>query len=173
MVDVFGFFGAVFSDLGEVFSFDKVIEDNKGGRETKRLNVGFVPIDSALNATWTQTTSPVFVCLVVMHKFWENHKKWPELEDSGEIKSLLDNLFAYHTAKQPTANFRKLKNSDVLNLFLGNIGTELSPVCAIVGGLTAQEIVRAICRNEEPLRNFFAYNALDGSGWVGEMFSPH
>jgi len=63
-----------------------------------------------------------------------------------------------------------LKNSEAFGHFAKSLGAELSPVCAVVGGLGAQEIVRAICRNEEPLKNFFTYNGVDGGGWVGDLF---
>jgi len=169
--DTYGFFGFIFSDLGDVFTFDKTTEI-KGVKETKRMSVGFVPMETAFKATWSQTTNPVFVFLLLLQVFWQKHNRQPKVADFGEIISLRDSLIEKHSERQPGAKFRKIRDSgDLCKNFLQHSGTELSPVCAIVGGLAAQEIVRAVCRNEEPLRNLFTYNAYDGSGWAGELFS--
>jgi ubiquitin-like 1-activating enzyme E1 A len=46
------------------------------------------------------------------------------------------------------------------------VGTELSPVCALVGGIVAQEIIKLVSGNDAPLQNIFLYNGLDGDGIV-------
>ncbi|KJH48466.1 ThiF family protein [Dictyocaulus viviparus] len=43
-------------------------------------------------------------------------------------------------------------------------GPQLSPVCAIVGGLAGQEAIKALSENEHPLSNVFIYSALDSTG---------
>ncbi|KHJ97488.1 ThiF family protein [Oesophagostomum dentatum] len=43
-------------------------------------------------------------------------------------------------------------------------GPQLSPVCAIVGGLAGQEAIKALSENERPLKNIFIYSALDSTG---------
>jgi hypothetical protein len=40
----------------------------------------------------------------------------------------------------------------------------VSPVCAIVGGVVAQEILKTICHNDKPFNNSFFFNGLDDSG---------
>jgi hypothetical protein len=48
-------------------------------------------------------------------------------------------------------------------------GRELSPVCAIVGGILAQQIIKVVTGKDEPFTNFFFYNALDSTGNVEEL----
>lgn len=43
---------------------------------------------------------------------------------------------------------------------------ELSPVCAIVGGVVAQEIIKAISNKDAPHNNYFFYNPLESCGVV-------
>ncbi|EYC46176.1 hypothetical protein Y032_0405g868 [Ancylostoma ceylanicum] len=50
-------------------------------------------------------------------------------------------------------------------------GPQLSPVCAIVGGLAGQEAIKAMSENGRPLRNIFIYSALDSTGTMC-MFPP-
>ena len=42
---------------------------------------------------------------------------------------------------------------------------ELSPVCAIVGGVLAQEVIKAISNKDAPHNNYF-YNPLESYGVV-------
>jgi hypothetical protein len=45
-------------------------------------------------------------------------------------------------------------------------GTELPPVCAIVGGILGQELIKAMSCKGEPLKNFFFFDASDGKGII-------
>jgi len=45
----------------------------------------------------------------------------------------------------------------------------LGPVCAILGGVTAQEGIKAISQDGIPFKNLFLYNALDCSGIVCDL----
>jgi ubiquitin-like 1-activating enzyme E1 A len=44
--------------------------------------------------------------------------------------------------------------------------TEISPVCAVVGGMVAQEVLSSISSKEVNVNNFFCYSAFDGAGSV-------
>jgi len=56
--------------------------------------------------------------------------------------------------------------SDLLQAVLRSVGMELSPVCALVGGIVAQEIIKLISGNDAPLQNIFLYDGFDGEGVV-------
>jgi ubiquitin-like 1-activating enzyme E1 A len=47
---------------------------------------------------------------------------------------------------------------------LKSFGSELSPVCAIVGGLIGQEIIKILSVKGEPLTNFFIYDGMESIG---------
>ncbi len=49
---------------------------------------------------------------------------------------------------------------------------EISPVCAIVGGILAQELIKVVTGKDEPLSNFFFYNGMDGGGFVECVPAP-
>jgi len=51
-----------------------------------------------------------------------------------------------------------------------NICGHLGPVCAITGGVLAQEIVKAISQKDEPISNLFVFDPVYGTGVV-EKFS--
>ena len=46
---------------------------------------------------------------------------------------------------------------------------ELSPVCAVVGGMLAQDILKALAAREAPIANFFTFDGNSGAGTVCRM----
>jgi ubiquitin-like 1-activating enzyme E1 A len=46
---------------------------------------------------------------------------------------------------------------------------EFSPVCAVLGGMLAQDILKALAAREPPIANFFAFDGTTGSGTVCRM----
>lgn len=51
-------------------------------------------------------------------------------------------------------------------------GHEFSPVCAIVGGMLAQDILKALGGREPPIANFFFFDGNTGGGTVCRMNMP-
>nr|KAF6281935.1 SUMO1 activating enzyme subunit 1 [Pipistrellus kuhlii] len=49
--------------------------------------------------------------------------------------------------------------------------SEMAPVCAVVGGILAQEIVKALSQRDPPHNNFFFFDGMKGSGIV-ECLGP-
>ena len=43
---------------------------------------------------------------------------------------------------------------------------ELSPVCAVVGGMLAQDILKALAARESPIANFFTFDGSSGGATV-------
>ncbi|MFH4977924.1 hypothetical protein AB6A40_004633 [Gnathostoma spinigerum] len=58
------------------------------------------------------------------------------------------------------------ENSLQKDTFKYFLGPQLSSACAIVGGVVAQEAIKALSGIEEPLQNFFVYSALNTAGVV-------
>jgi ubiquitin-like 1-activating enzyme E1 A len=46
---------------------------------------------------------------------------------------------------------------------------EFAPVCAVVGGMLAQDILKALGVREAPLANFFTFDGNTGAGNVVRM----
>lgn len=46
---------------------------------------------------------------------------------------------------------------------------EFAPVCAVVGGMLAQDILKALGVREAPLANFFTFDGSTGAGNVVRM----
>lgn len=51
-------------------------------------------------------------------------------------------------------------------IFFRNVFSQVSPVCAIVGGVMAQEVIKALSQKEQPHNNMFFFNPLKNLGFV-------
>lgn len=49
---------------------------------------------------------------------------------------------------------------------------EFSPVCAIVGGMLGQDILKALAAREPPIANFFVFDGNTGAGTVTRLGMP-
>lgn len=49
---------------------------------------------------------------------------------------------------------------------------EFSPVCAVVGGMLAQDILKALAAREPPIANLFVFDGNTGGGTVCRMNMP-
>lgn len=58
---------------------------------------------------------------------------------------------------------------DFILSFAQNLNCEISPVCAILGGVVAQEILKIICHNDQPFSNFLFFNGDDDSALVENL----
>ncbi|KAF5957295.1 hypothetical protein HYC85_004520 [Camellia sinensis] len=50
--------------------------------------------------------------------------------------------------------------------------TEFPPVCAVIGGILGQEVIKAISGKGDPLKNFFFFDAMDGKGIIEDISKP-
>ena len=66
----------------------------------------------------------------------------------------------------PTETLR----SDFLRSFLQNLGSELTPVAAFLGGSLAQDVINVLGQREQPLQNFLLF---DGEDFKSPIYSLH
>jgi len=57
----------------------------------------------------------------------------------------------------------------LFRVYFSNCLAALSPVCAITGGVLAQEIIKAVSQRDAPHNNFFFYNGIESSGLVDRI----
>ena len=51
-------------------------------------------------------------------------------------------------------------------LFPRNVSGELVPICAIVGGIVSQEIIKIVSKKDDPIVNSLYYDGLSGAGII-------
>ncbi|XP_049789733.1 SUMO-activating enzyme subunit 1 [Schistocerca nitens] len=171
---VWGCFGFTFADLLLHEYAEDVIQhsaEKKKGEQTKltvKNTAEFVPFRDALEVDWrseqySNKLSKMDCCyflMKVLMKFCD--EKGRELnpskreEEIAELKSLA------------SEELKKLGVRDdmIPDKMFGCLFSQVSPVCAIVGGVMAQEVIKTVSQKEQPHNNMFFFNPLNNLGYV-------
>lgn len=184
--DVFGYYGSMFSDLGkhnyaeEVTEKKKVKKDDAAGEpaskkakyedETKTVKktIDFKPFKDVDGIDWSsedyskrlKRTPVSYFILRILLAFREKFGRAPSTKSLAADREELASL------RESTLSSMKVDATVVPEDFLQYCFAELSPVCAVTGGVLGQEIIKAVSQKDTPHNNFFFYNGVEGSGMV-------
>ncbi|KAM3874851.1 SUMO-activating enzyme subunit 1 [Diretmus argenteus] len=191
--DVYGYYGYMFADLGKEYNYVeekpklvKPARDSGDGPEAKKAKIDpnettmvkkmdtFCSLKEALEVDWTSEKAkaslkrtPVdYFLLHVLLKFRTDKGRDPEpqsfTEDGQLLRQIRDDVLE-----------AKSVGGDLLNDdFVSYCFSEMAPVCAVVGGVLGQEVVKALSQRDAPLRNFFFFDGRKGNGMV-DYFGPN
>jgi len=180
--DVFGFYGFSFMDLvsheyvEEVTETKETKDDEPAAKKQKvetetksvKKEMAFVSMAETMKVDWSselysrrvKRMDPSFFLLQVLFEFQSEAGRKPtpstKVEDVEKLKKLRDSVL-----EQMKIPVTKVGDS-MLDMLFG----ELSPVCAIVGGVMAQEMIKAISNKDAPHNNYFFYNPEQSCGVV-------
>ncbi|XP_059137244.1 SUMO-activating enzyme subunit 1 [Peromyscus eremicus] len=189
--DVFGYHGYTFANLGEhefVEEKTKVAKVGQGvedGPDTKRAKLDssettmvkkkvlFCPVKEALEVDWSgekakaalKRTAPDYFLLQVLLKFRTDKGRDPSSESYSEDAELLLQI------RNDVLDSLGVSPDLLPDDFVRYCFSEMAPVCAVVGGILAQEIVKALSQRDPPHNNFFFFDGMKGSGIV-ECLGP-
>ncbi|XP_067221184.1 SUMO-activating enzyme subunit 1 [Chanodichthys erythropterus] len=185
--DVFGYHGYMFSDLGQEHHYveekPKVVKGSNeanDGPEAKKPKVdpsettmvkktaSFCPLKAALEVDWTNEKAKSnikriptdYFLLQVLLKFRTDKGRDPQPDSFAEDSHLLLQI------RDDVLETMGLSSELLPNTFVSYCFSEMAPVCAVVGGVLGQEIVKALSQRDAPHRNFFFFDGLKGSGVV-------
>uniref|UniRef100_A0A7N8Y4K6 SUMO1 activating enzyme subunit 1 n=1 Tax=Mastacembelus armatus TaxID=205130 RepID=A0A7N8Y4K6_9TELE len=190
--DVYGYYGYMFCNLGQEYNYveekPKIVKPTGGsdGPEAKKAKVdpnettmvkktaSFCTLKEALEVDWTSEKAkaslkrtPVdYFLLHVLLKFRTDKGRDPDpqcfAEDSQLLRQIRDDVL------EALAVSGGLLNDD----FISYCFSEMSPVCAVVGGVLGQEVVKALSQRDAPHRNLFFFDGRKGNGVV-DYFGPN
>ncbi|KAF7722057.1 SUMO-activating enzyme subunit 1 [Apophysomyces ossiformis] len=172
--DAFGWFGYIFCDLMTHAYTEEKKTLPPGAKSTQEPIVKrtkhieqYDSFEVSLQRDWSNMTLKALKKRVpVVHflthsllKFQQEHKRSPTEHDADLLKQSKAKYLQQMGVSDPDI----LDDSLIMDL-ARFYETELAPVAAILGGVLAQEIIRALSGKEFPIQNWFFYNGLDGSG---------
>ncbi|XP_075230809.1 SUMO1 activating enzyme subunit 1 [Lycorma delicatula] len=178
--DVFGFFGYFFVDL-QIHEYSEEVtkhvsapvraENKKQKIEeikvTQKNTATFVPFQDAIDIDWTsdrykskvsKLDFSYFLMKILLRFRSENHRN-PKPGTGSDVEQL-KNIRDSELAKLEVP-LDKVGDS-VFDL----IFAQVSPVCAIVGGVLAQEVIKAVSQKEAPHNNMFFFNPTNNLGQI-------
>ncbi|KAH8114313.1 hypothetical protein DFH11DRAFT_1593779 [Phellopilus nigrolimitatus] len=173
----YGLVGYIFCDL---INHEYLAPDTSDLKDlTKRVKktLPYCPLSTALKPySWNSLTrvqtrdlNPAVVFSIF--GLWEfqarNGGKLPdEAGSASEIEEIAGSLFA-----EADVHKRVLKSmpKDIFQSLATTAAHEFSPVCAVLGGLLAQDMLKALAAREPPIANFFFFDGNTGHGSVCRM----
>ncbi|XP_050444782.1 SUMO-activating enzyme subunit 1 [Cataglyphis hispanica] len=173
--DVWGALGYVFIDLqeheyGEDVTKQKKVKIPEGGEpegkekiETiivneKRTDT-FVPFEFILNVPKSSLVreEEIYYMMLILFNYREKYGEDPLPSERG-----CENL-----KNEASAIIKKYELEDKIDhLVESDLYAQLSPVCSIVGGVMAQEIIKAASLKHAPLNNLFTFNPVTSCGVI-------
>ncbi|MES1918341.1 E1 ubiquitin-activating protein aos1 [Bonamia ostreae] len=162
--DVFGDSGVCFSDFGESFVYSE-----KG----KQSELRFSSLEDTLAFTETAPRRTLknamrreklyFRLIKLLYQFEHKNSRWPTPSDSPEIERDLYSGSAQSEFEFPAGELKFL--FDVSEFFV-SLQRNSPNVAAILGGVLAQEILKAAAGNARPLQNWLFFGPLVGNSAV-------
>lgn len=186
--EVLGYTGYFFTDLVQHTFSEELVEvpgPDAKGEQTKRTVQGtltFVPMSTAFEKTFDPKLSAKrlkrkepalgkYLALRILDRFrQENGGRLPADPDGAggtEDQAALDKI-KVAVCKSAMVAPEKLAGFDgqLVELAASARGCELSPVAAVVGGVLAGELIKAMSLSKRPLDNFFVF---DGTVMAGRV----
>ncbi|MBN3300678.1 SAE1 enzyme, partial [Amia calva] len=185
--DVFGYHGYMFSNLGPEHQFveekPKVVkptEEVNDGQDAKKAKIdpsettmvkktsSFCSLKEALEVDWTsekakatlKRTPTDYFLLQVLLKFRTDKGRDPHPATFPADSQLLLQI------RDDVLDSMGLGSELLPDEFISYCFSEMAPVCAVVGGVLGQEIVKALSQRDAPHKNFFFFDGRKGSGVV-------
>ncbi|KAI9355034.1 hypothetical protein DFJ73DRAFT_825845 [Zopfochytrium polystomum] len=143
----FGSFGYIFSDLSN-YSFSP-----------KQCNSSL--LKDAIKKSWSETKPRAIKRVPTL--LFALQCAWNFDVDPSDSSALSTKCVAYC---ESVGLENEVLSSDFLRTVLSQLGAEITPVSAIVGGILAQEVLGAVSSKAVSVNNFFCFSALAGDGKV-------
>lgn len=177
----FGFFGFIFADLLDSYSFsetrklekDKFKKDAEDIFVTNIFDTNFVSLNAALafagsnmaHAAKLHKKPKLFFGLLALDCYHELHPHCHTIP----LTEMHAVVLAKNVALERIGVDPALLTESYLRDLIGSLGCELSPVAAIVGGVFAGEVIKVVSGKDMPLNNFFFYDGIDSTGLVEQI----
>lgn len=164
-VDCRDSFGEIFVDLQ-----NHVYSKNKSG-ETIECDLKYPGYEEAIDIPWRslpRKVSKLYFAMRVIEKFEHDETRSCRDVSAADLPSVLK-------LRKELCEAHSLNEAHIPETLLERLVSgiqEFPPVCAIVGGILGQEVIKAISGKGEPLKNFFFFDAMDGKGIIEDISNP-
>jgi len=136
----------------------------------------FFSLQQVVSTSWGQIakalgrrlrrTAHLYFALQVLQQFREVTGSLPDFECQADVEGMLGlraRCLQLHGLPDDSLPLELLRN------IISAASCSFPPVCAVFGGLLAQEILKAISHKDLPHKNFVLYNAHEGEAVVADI----
>ncbi|XP_021690214.1 SUMO-activating enzyme subunit 1B-1 isoform X1 [Hevea brasiliensis] len=170
-VDCRDYCGEIFVDLQKYIYTKKKLDENNQPT-TVECELQYPSFQESISVPWRKLprrVSKLYFAMRVIESFEEAEGRNP-----GEIS--MEDLPAVLKLKKELCEAQSMNESHIPNALLERLvmgKREFPPVCAIIGGILGQEVIKAISGKGDPLQNFFFFDAMDGKGVIEDISPPN
>jgi ubiquitin-like 1-activating enzyme E1 A len=179
--DVHGIFGYIFCDLIN----HKYIEERKikYGDDFKTVrdehSETYTSLEKSLNFKFPELSlkrflrkySSTYFLIYTLLKFQKINNRLPKyiseeeenIEDLNKLKEIRDQLFSKYNINS------NVLTDESLSKLIRNAGMEILPICSVVGGILAQDLLKVLSEKELPILNWFCYDGFTGNGVLQKL----
>jgi ubiquitin-like 1-activating enzyme E1 A len=152
------------NDSGE---FKEIVTKSELYSALVLANTSPLPADILKNRRRMKQVHPLLPCFRAIWDFEKEHSRPPSSQDQSDIKAVLTLATEKNKELQlPTETL----TSQFFRSFLQNLGAEIAPVTAWLGGQLAQDVINVLGRREQPIQNFVFF---DGEEYNAPVYSLH
>ena len=126
-----------------------------------------LPDQTLTNRRRRLAVNPVLACIRAL---WEFQSLTGLLYPSGSLPDMTQfTELATQKHKELQLPAETLR-AETIRRFMQSLGTEISPVCAYLGGQLAQDIINVLSQKEQPVQNMLIF---DGEEMKGPIYALH
>ncbi|KAL1745098.1 hypothetical protein HDZ31DRAFT_37145 [Schizophyllum fasciatum] len=174
----YGLLGYIFCDLQH---HEFISPDRTGTKDVPRsvkASLDYPSLQNALQHKWSTMTkrqtkevnpAVVFTVLAIWEFEARNNRLPSEGKDADALEQLANEFIsAAGVDKKVLTHIPR----DLVEYLSTTAAHEFSPICAVVGGMLGQDILKSLAAREAPIANFFAFDGHTGTGTVTRMNMP-
>jgi len=182
--DVHGIYGYIFCDLlnhsyieerkikyGDDTKIKKYENTEKYVSLQKSLDYKFEKFEEYSIKKLLRHISSTYFLIYVLLEFQRQYKRLPKYiseeeentEDLTKLKDIRDSFFKKQKIKSA------ILNDESLSKIIRNAGMEILPICSVVGGILAQDILKVLSQKDLPIANWFCYDGFTGKGSIHKL----
>lgn len=159
--------GEIFVDLQKHSYVQK-----KPGGETEQQELTYPSLQEAISVSWNdlpRKTTKLYFAMRVLENYELSEGRCPGKTTLSDMPAVLARMkdmchkMSFNESQIPAALMERL-------LAAGN--KEHPPVCAILGGILGQEVIKSISCKGDTIKNFFYFDAADGKGVIENIPPP-
>ncbi|KMT17753.1 hypothetical protein BVRB_2g035030 [Beta vulgaris subsp. vulgaris] len=158
--------GEIFADLQDHSCTKKQVN------ETVECRLQYPSFAEAIAVPWKslpKRVSKLYFAMRVIERFEESEARAPGETSLADLPNVLK--LRKELCEAQLFSESQIPDSLLERLLSGKM--EFPPVCAIIGGILGQEVIKAISCKGEPIKNFFYFDAVDGKGVIEDISNPN
>jgi ubiquitin-like 1-activating enzyme E1 A len=165
-VHSFGFYACAIMDLFNNHEYRKEVGKELSDIHTISKDLDYLPLKemiglklSDVKDRWHKNGPPLiyakFRC--IFHYYESKNKEWPDESNVQDFIAMTKKFLVDQGLKDDYVG-----NDEELEGLCRTANAEVSPVCAVMGGVLGNEVIKAISGRGEPANNILLFDGLDG-----------